>query len=146
MRHKIGRKTNADFYRWAYTAVTRASDKLYCINPRFTHALKWFIWVLEVQIAYSELTNAKKHAVEINIDEFCRCWRFNLSDAHITIQDHFIKIWYYFQKQYIDITGWDRLGYEIRYNFKRGDENTGFIFWVNGKNEFKVNFNIIQAD
>ena len=99
----------------------------------------------EVQIAYSELTNAKEHAVEINIDEVLPVLeRFNLSDAHITIQDHFIKIWYYFQKQYIDITGWDRLGYEIRYNFKRGDENTAFIFWVNGKNEFKVNFNIIQ--
>lgn len=139
-------KTNADFYRWAYTAVTRASDKLYCINPPFFTLFTEMVYMgPEVQIAYSELTNAKEHAVEINIDEVLPVLeRFNLSDAHITIQDHFIKIWYYFQKQYIDITGWDRLGYEIRYNFKRGDENTAFIFWVNGKNEFKVNFNIIQ--
>src|SRR5690606_26017482 len=28
-------KANADFYRWAYTAITRASEKLFAINPPF---------------------------------------------------------------------------------------------------------------
>lgn len=139
-------KTNADFYRWAYTAVTRASDKLYCINPPFFTSFTEMVYMgPEVQNAFNELTANTDDMVELDIDELLPVFeRFNLSEAPITIQDHFIKIWYYFQKQYIDITGWDRLGYEIRYNFKRGDENTAFIFWVNGKNEFKVNFNIIQ--
>jgi hypothetical protein len=31
--HDRSGKTNTDFYRWAYTAVTRASNKLFCVNP-----------------------------------------------------------------------------------------------------------------
>ncbi|HNQ41412.1 MAG TPA: AAA family ATPase, partial [Saprospiraceae bacterium] len=31
-KHNRTGKTNSEFYRWAYTAVTRASKKLFCIN------------------------------------------------------------------------------------------------------------------
>ena len=31
--HNRSGKTNPDFYRWAYTAITRAARKLFCINP-----------------------------------------------------------------------------------------------------------------
>lgn len=138
-------KTNADFYRWAYTAVTRASEKLFCINPPFFTSFTEMVYVEpDVQKAFNGLTATPEDTIEINFDEiFPVLERFNLSEAPPAIQDHFIKRWYYLQKQYIDITGWERLGYEIRYYFKRGDETAAFIFWVNGKNEFKTNFHML---
>lgn len=138
-------KTNADFFRWAYTAVTRASEKLFCINPPYFSSFSEMVYVEpEVQQALNELTATPGDTIEINFEDMLPVLkRFNLAEAPLSIQDHFIKIWYYFQKQYIDITGWERLGYEIRYHFKRGDESAAFIFWVNGKNEFKTNFNIL---
>jgi len=33
--HNRSGKTNSEFYCWAYTAVTRASKKLFCINPPY---------------------------------------------------------------------------------------------------------------
>lgn len=138
-------KTNVDFYRWAYTAVTRASKRLYCINPPFFTSFTGMVYVEpEVQRAFNELTAAPEEMVEIDFDEMLPVLeRFNLSDAPTPIQDHFIKLWYYFQKQYIDISGWERIGYEIRYHFRRGDETAAYIFWVNGKNDFKANFNMM---
>ncbi|MCE5206555.1 MAG: AAA family ATPase [Porphyromonadaceae bacterium] len=138
-------KTNGDFYRWAYTAVTRASEKLFCINPPFFTSFTEMVYVgPEVQNAFKELTANTDDMVEIDVDELLPVLeRFYLSDAPITIQDHFIKIWYYFQKHYIDITGWEKLDFQIRYHFKRGDEKAAFFFWINGKNEFKKTFNMV---
>ncbi|MBK8405431.1 MAG: AAA family ATPase [Saprospiraceae bacterium] len=75
-------KTNQDFYRWAYTAITRASKTLYALN-------------------------------------------------------HFIKVRHAVRKQYIDIVGWEKIGYEIRYSFLREKDKAVFKTFVNGKYEFR---------
>ncbi|HHU41260.1 MAG TPA: hypothetical protein GXZ44_03030 [Fermentimonas caenicola] len=64
---------------------------------------------------FNELNGTNEDAAEIKFDEFSPILKkLNLLDAPITIQDHFLKLCYYLQKHYIDITGWEKLGYEIR--------------------------------
>ena len=136
--HDLSGKTNSDFYRWAYTAVTRASKKLFCINPPFFSSFSGMNFIdVNVQQAFNKLTRQSNSTTEINIDDVINeLKRLGLADAPLSIQDHFIHRWYNLRKHYIDIEAWQRVGYEIRYVFKREGQTAAFIYWINGKNQF----------
>lgn len=141
--HNRTGKTNPDYYRWAYTAITRASKALNCINPPYFNSFSNFSFLdINVQSAFQELTSQSLTPVEINLqgEALEKLQNFNLQNATVTIQDHFLKIWHVVNKQYIDITAWERKGYEIRYYFKREEEITAIKFWVNGQEQFRSSF------
>ncbi|MDI3527797.1 MAG: hypothetical protein PWR03_1980 [Tenuifilum sp.] len=145
--HNRTGKTNPEFYRWAYTAVTRASKRLFCINPPYFTSFSDMSFVdTKVQQAYNDLTGQKNIYTEINIKEVLpELERFGLSDAPITIQDHFIHRWYNLRKHNINIETWQKVGYEVRYVFKRENQTAAFKYWVNGQNVFKSNFQKLPA-
>ena len=145
--HDLSGKTNSDFYRWAYTAVTRASKKLFCINPPVFSSFSGMDFIdVNVQKAFNELTGQSNPTIEINFSEvFPELEKYGLVDAPLTIQDHFIHRWYNLRKQYIDIESWQKFGYEIRYIFEREGQTAAFKYWVNGQNIFKSNFQIVPA-
>src|SRR5690606_984852 len=88
-----------------------------------------------------ELTGKTNSVVEININDILpELEKFGLADAPLTIQDHFIHRWYNLRKHYIDIVGWERKGYEVRYVFQRETQTAAFLYWVNGKNIFNSKF------
>jgi hypothetical protein len=140
--HDLSGKTNSDFYRWAYTAVTRASKKLFCINPPYFSSFSGMNFIdVNVQQAFNELTGQSSPTNEININDVLpELERFGLSDAPLSIQDHFIQRWCNLRKHYIDIEAWQKVGYEIRYVFKRDGQTAAFIHWINGKNQFNSKF------
>lgn len=140
--HNPSGKTNSEFYRWAYTAVTRASKKLFCINPPYFSSFSGMNFIdVNVQQAFNALTGQSNLTTEINITEVLpELEKFGLADAPLTIQDHFIQRWYNLRKYYIDIEGWQKVGYEIRYIFKREAQTAAFKYWVNGQNIFKNSF------
>ncbi len=136
-------KSNADFYRWAYTATTRASKNLFCINPPYFSSFSNMSFIdVNVQREFNKLIGVNTETVEIDLNDevMGELKRFDLLEAPLSLQDHFISHWYLLKKQYIDIIEWERVGYEIRYVFKRDDQTAAFKYWVNGKNEFKLNF------
>jgi hypothetical protein len=138
--HNTQHKTNADFYRWAYTAMTRASKKLYCINPPFFSSFTGMTYIdSAVQKAYNELTGQQPATINLNFNKEVEdeLKRFGLEDSPLPLQNHYIQRWYNLRKQYIDIVGYERLGYEIRYFFKREKQTAAFKYWVNAKNEFR---------
>ncbi|HPO64673.1 MAG TPA: AAA family ATPase [Bacteroidales bacterium] len=140
--HERTGKTNAEFYRWAYTAITRASRKLFCINPPYFTSFSGMNFIdVNVQKALYSLTGQSNPTIEININEVLpELEKFGLADAPLTIQDHFIQRWFSLRKHYIDIVGWERKGYEIRYVFQRESQKAAFLYWVNGKNVFNSSF------
>ena len=145
--HERSGKTNPEFYRWAYTAVTRASKKLFCVNPPYFSSFSAMNFIdVNVQQAFNELTGQSNPTTEININEVLpELEKFGLVDAPLTIQDHFIHRWYNLRKHYIDIEAWQKVGYEIRYIFKREAQTAAFKHWVNGQNVFKSNFQKLPA-
>ena len=140
--HNRSGKTNSEFYRWAYTAVTRASKQLFCINPPYFSSFSGMNFIdVNVQQAFNELTGQSNPTTEININEVLpELEKFSLASAPLTIQDHFIHRWYNLRKHYIDIVGWERKGYEIRYIFQRENKNTALMYWVNRKDMFNSKF------
>lgn len=143
---KIG-KTNPDFYRWAYTAITRASNKLFCINPPYFSSFTSMRFIdINVQQAINELKGTTGESIKIDYKDILpELERFGLENSPLTIQDHFIHKWYNLRKQYIDISAWQKVGYEIRYLFKREGQTAAFKFWINGKNVFKNTFQNIPS-
>ncbi len=145
--HDRTSKTNSEFYRWAYTAVTRSSKKLFCINPPYFSSFSGMSFIdVPVQQAFNALTGQSNTTTEININEVLpELEKFGLLNAPITIQDHFIQFWYNLRKHFIDIEAWQRVGYEIRYIFKREGQTAAFKYWVNGQNVFKAKFQKLPA-
>lgn len=145
--HKIG-KTNADFYRWAYTAVTRASKNLFAINPPYFSSFSEMEFIdVQVQNAFYELTGFDSDIVKLELDgevlEVLQ--KFQLIEAPQAIQDHFIQRWYHLRKHYTDITDWKKVGYEIWYTFQRENDTAGFKYWINKKNDFRPTFQKLPA-
>ncbi|GAB1447447.1 hypothetical protein MASR2M44_04420 [Bacteroidota bacterium] len=145
--HNLTGKDNSEFYRWAYTAVTRASKKLFCINPPYFSSFSGMNFIsLNVQIAFNGLTGQSNPTTEININEVLpELEKFGLIDAPLTIQDHFIQRWYNLRKHNIEIDAWGKVGYEIRYTFKSEARRATILYWVNGKNTFNSKFQKIPA-
>ncbi|MCE1202215.1 MAG: AAA family ATPase [Bacteroidia bacterium] len=135
-------RTNEQFYRWAYTAVTRAANQLNCINPPYFTSFSGMLFMeADVQNAFVELTGQPLTAVEIDFDEVLpELRRFGLENAPLTMQDHFIHRWYALRRHYIDIAGWERKGFEIWYLFAREGKTVGMKYFVNGKGEFNKTY------
>lgn len=133
-------KTNQDFYRWAYTAITRASKSLYALNAPFFNSYSSMSFLnVDVINSLNELTGKQIQTEEISLDVeiLQQLAQFNLVSQPIPLQDHFIKVRHAVRNQYIEVTGWEKLGYEIRYSFKREQDTAVFKTFINGKNEFK---------
>jgi tRNA A37 threonylcarbamoyladenosine biosynthesis protein TsaE len=145
--HNASGKSNSDFYRWAYTAITRASKKLFCVNPPYFSSFSEMKFVdVNIQKAFNALTGNSNPTAEIKISEVLPILeKFGLVDAPLPIQDHFIQRLYFLRKHNIDIEAWQRVGYEVRYIFKREAQTAAFKYWVNGQNNFKSNFQKLPA-
>jgi hypothetical protein len=136
-------KTNQDFYRWAYTAITRASKTLYALNPPFFNSYSAMAF-LDVRVLNSlnELTGKQLQTEQITLDNelLQQLSMLNIIEQPVQLQDHFIKVRQEVRKHYIEIVGWEKISYEIRYSFSRGQENAVFRTYVNGQNEFRKPF------
>jgi tRNA A37 threonylcarbamoyladenosine biosynthesis protein TsaE len=140
-------KTNADFYRWAYTAITRASKKLFCINPpHFTSFSELTYTDVNVQKAYDQLSGQSSLVIKVELtDEINDALKqFGLINSPASFQDHFIFQWYHLQQHGIAINGWEQKGYEIRYTYKKEDKTCGIKYWINGKNEFNTKSQMLE--
>jgi hypothetical protein len=136
-------KTNQGFYRWAYTAITRASNTLYALNPPFFNYYSDMAF-LEVTVlnALNELTGNQIQTEEICFDSelLQQLSVLNLLEKPIPLQDHFIKVRQAVRKQFIEIVEWKKIGFEIRYSFMREQDKAVFRTYVNGQNEFRNPF------
>jgi hypothetical protein len=133
-------KQNAGFYRWAYTAITRASKTLYALNPPMFNSYSSMAFVdFQVQDSLNELTGGQIQSEVISLDNelLYQLREFNLLDENEALQDHFIKIRHAVRKQYIEVVNWEKIGYEIRYTFIREGEKAVFNTYYNGKYEFR---------
>lgn len=139
-RQRRAGKTNRDFYRWAYTAITRASKTLYALNPPFFNSYSAMAFLdVTVVNALNELTGHQLQSEEISLDNemLQQLSQFNLLEEPIQLQDHFIKVRHAVRKQYIKVIGWEKIGYEIRYSFMREQVRAVFKTFVNSKYEFR---------
>ena len=133
-------KSNQDFYCWAYTAITRASKTLYAVNPPFFNSYSAMAFLdVTVMNSLNDLTGNQVQTEEISLDKelMQQLSGLNLLEQPVPLQDHFIKVRQAVRKQYIEIVGWEKIGYEIRYSFMREQDKAIFRTYVNAQNEFR---------
>lgn len=132
-------KTNHDFYRWGYTALTRASNTLYALNPPLFNSYSTMAFVDSPGLStINDLSGGKILPIEIQLDNDLvqQLQGFNLMEQPLQVQDHFIKIRHAVRKHYIEIFRWERIGYEVRYYFERQTDKAVFKTFINSRNEF----------
>lgn len=142
-KQRCAGNTNLDFYRWAYTAITRASKILYALNPPYFNSYSAMAFLDEsTMAAFNELTGKQVQTEEINLDKelLQQLSTLNLIEQPVSLQDHFIKVRHAVRKHYIEINRWEKIGYEIRYYFIREQDKAVFRTYVNGQNEFRKPF------
>ena len=136
-------KVNHNFYRWAYTAVTRASKKLYAINPpSFNSYSSLSIMDSTVLNSLNELTGNQLQTEEIELDSELvqQLSFFGLLEQPVQLQDHFIKIRHAIRPFFMEVTGWSKKNLEVFYLFKREEKLAGFKTWINKDNLFNGKF------
>lgn len=132
-------RTNPLFYRWAYTAITRAAKKLVCISPpSFNSFTNMTLIPSKVLKARQELIGKLNDNIEVlvNNDMLIELERNGLRGQSVRIQDHYLKTRYLVRNQYIKISRWERVNYEIRYQFEREGKKAGLKFWINAEEKF----------
>jgi len=141
--HTRSGKANPGFYRWAYTAVTRASQKLFCINPPyFSSFSEMSVIDNNVKKSFEELNGQTIDPAEIvfNDNHLNLLTQFNLQEAPLPIQNHFLKVHHAVNGHYIEIVNWIQDHFEVRYHFQREDDTAAIKFWINKQNEFNPSF------
>ncbi len=136
-------KVNHNFYRWAYTAVTRASKKLYALNPpSFNSYSSLSIMDSTVLNSLNELTGNQLLTEEIKLDSELvqQLSFFSLLEQPVQLQDHFIKIRHAIRPFFMEVTGWSKKNLEVFYQFKREEKLAGFKTWINKDNVFNGKF------
>jgi hypothetical protein len=128
-------KSNLDFYRWAYTAVTRAARRLISFNaPSFNPFSKLGFVSNDVNDVYNHSIEGNGNAVEVDYDEVLpELQRFGVHQESTLIQEHFVDRWYRLKQQGISIISWQKVGYEIRYIFKQGAHAAAVKYWMDAR-------------
>ncbi|MGZ9676404.1 ATP-dependent DNA helicase [Flavobacterium sp. GNP001] len=132
-------KLNQNFYRWAYTAITRASSTLYALNPPYFNSYSAMAFLdVEVLNALNEVSGFDIQGEELSIDEEMQeqLSQFNLFEQSVQLQDHFVKVRETVRKQYIEIMGWEKKNLEIWYYFKRENQTAAVKTWTNKEGVF----------
>lgn len=141
-------KTNEGFYRWAYTAITRASKQLFAVNPPDfnSYAAMSFIDTV-VADSLKEITGQQVEAEEIDLDNelLHQLMHFGLLSESIQLQDHFIKVRHTIRKYFIEVIGWEKNSYEIIYHFKRENNTAGLKTWFNKEDVFNGKYFKLSA-
>ncbi len=141
-------KTNLDFFRWAYTAITRASSKLYVLNPpHFNSYSSMAIVDLQVQKTVEEITGIKSEPNVLIVDENVASvlGSLRLLEHPIQFQDHFLRTRHLVSQDSIEINEWNKVGYEVRYKFQKGNDSAVFKVYFNGQFEFNNLFIVVPS-
>lgn len=132
-------KKNEGFYRWSYTAITRASNKLFCINPPYFNSYSSMTFISkEVADAYQTLSGNKIGTEEIEIDSILdeEMNKLQIYNEPIFVQDLFIRLIHTVRPLYIDIINRRKAQYQESFTFSREKDLCGITFWYNGKHEW----------
>lgn len=136
------------FYRWAYTAVTRASKKLFAVDPPYFNSYS-NMTVLDAAVmeALKQLAGTEQQIDEIEPDDLLmkQMNGFGLMEQPILIQDHFVSVRQLVRKYFIEISEWHKKNLEIFYQFRREESTAGFKTWINKDYKFNGKYMIVPS-
>jgi len=136
-------KTNEGFFRWAYTAVTRAAEKLYVVNPPSFNAYSNLTLISnEVATALTKNIGTKIESSEVILDTVMqqKIELLGLNTESFPIQDHLITLIHTLERADIELCNWMRKGMEISYYLCQDADKAAFKTWINKEYKFNGKF------
>ncbi len=130
-------RTNADFFRWAYTAITRSNNQLVAINPpRFTPFSK-MTWVDEgLANQFLASQGIEIHTIVWGAAENDLLQRLGVSDREPFIQYKIAEAWHRLQPFGIDINNVVSKPFQEHLMLTKGKETARLLFHYDGKHRF----------
>ncbi len=119
---------NASFFRWAYTAITRAAEKLIVVNPPDFTAVSGINWGVS---STQSIPAVQSNLPELAADPDWQRLSFNISIAPLmNIHKKLRLVW---QAQGIEIVQLQHLQYCERYTLVRNGQRAVVQYYYNGK-------------
>jgi DNA polymerase III delta prime subunit len=143
--HEVTGKKNISFFRWAYTAVTRAKRVLFNINPPYFSPFSNITYIPTIARTEQAIQTGKKESVEvINVDKTLKQVLANngLNEVPTFIQHKFVELHHLLSDRFIEVSRYDAKQYQEFYSFSRDDKKVNLIFFYNGKEQF-TRFNLV---
>ena len=131
-------KLSDNFLRWTYTAVTRASKKLYLFNLENENQFVKFNYNHQLLQTGTQSTPHSGNEITFTLPTDIAQLRnnFNLADEPKFKQDKFIEILAVADSLKIKVTARHVNNYQEIYVFSKGNKIAGLIFYYNGKEKF----------
>lgn len=133
----IAGRANSDFFRWAYTAITRSSHQLVAVNPpRLTPFVKlsWIDAGLAAQLLASQGIEAKK--LTWGDEQRTLITRLGLANRELFVQHKLASLSHCAAEVGLIIEDMRSSQYQEAITFQRDNERVIVYFWYNGKQKF----------
>lgn len=137
--HEVAGKKNISFFRWAYTAVTRAKSRLFNINPPYFSPFSNITYIPGITRTEQAIQTGDKETIDvINVDETFKIIlaKNGLNEAPRFLQHKFIELNHILSDRFINVTRYDAKPYQEFYSFNRDGKIVNLIFYYNGKEQF----------
>ena len=130
-------RTNTDFFRWAYTAITRSNDTMLAVNPpRFTpfSKMSWVDAVLANEFLASQ--GAQPNKLVWGSEQQVLIDRLGLTSRDLFIQHKMAGLSHQVADMGLMIDAVRSTQYLETVNFRNLTESVGVSFWYNSKRKF----------
>lgn len=132
----MGTLTDA-FLRWVYTAVTRASRKLYVFNVPVKNQFSGLKYTHQLLPEDKHIAEGNQSIVITDNKGYLDILeKFNLCGALKFRNDKLFEIWAVASHNLYEITRYTKETWCDIYGFARDGNTAGLKFWFNGKNQF----------
>ena len=129
---------NSFYFRWAYTATTRAKEHLYCINPPKFGVLGNIQPKIEIQyIEREDLFTLNKEVTEFEIP-------FSLDTENPFLQNIFYAVWELIKDKRINLDKIVSHPFLQHYHFS--DENNRAVFHINYNCKNKISSIVLKSE
>ena len=130
-------RTNTDFFRWAYTAITRSSDVMLAVNPpRFTpfSEMSWIDVTLANEFLVSQ--GAQSNKLAWGSEQQALINRLGLTSRELFIQHKIAGLSHQVATISLTIDSVRSTQYLETIKFRNPTESVGVSFWYNGQRKF----------
>ena len=130
--------TNSDFYRWAYTAITRASGRLLALNPPHFSVFSKLSWIdtpLANQFMASE--GVRTEIIVWGADEDQWLEQLGLTQRNEAIQQKLVEIRHRLQSVNIQIQSVIQKPFQEHLMLEQAGRTTRAVLYFNASNQLK---------
>ncbi|GAA4398574.1 hypothetical protein GCM10023187_09390 [Nibrella viscosa] len=130
--------TNSDFYRWAYTAITRASSRLLALNPPSFSVFSKLSWIDTVLAnEFMATQGVETHMILWGTKEDQWLEQLGLIQRNDSVQQKLIEVWHRLQRVGVVIKSITEKPFQEHLALEQAGKLTRAVLYFDGKHQIK---------